>query len=199
MSFLLFFEIRLETLADRAKYFATRSLPISFVRYPTVTHQPPPRRLRVTRLTVPNGRVECRFLKRASPFRSAAIQTNSNGDGGGLDETIDFALEIASALERTLRDRNTRIKTVAGWTGANERTVKNWLSGQYGPCGAHLVVLIQHSDEVLNAVLSMRRRHDLVFAQKLGDLEQRMRELMSTLKELRSSEPGKLTGLNSHD
>jgi hypothetical protein len=32
MSFLLFFEIRLETLADRAKYFATRSLPISFVR-----------------------------------------------------------------------------------------------------------------------------------------------------------------------
>jgi hypothetical protein len=71
-------------------------------------------------------------------------------------------------------------------TGANERTVKNWLSGQYGPCGAHLIVLIQHSDEVLNAVLSMARRHDLVVAQKLVDLEQRLLELMSTVKELRS-------------
>ena len=130
------------------------------------------------------------FPKKGKSFPKRGDPNNSNGDGGGLDETIDFALEIASALERTLRDRNTRIKTVAGWTGANERTVKNWLSGQYGPCGAHLVVLIQHSDEVLNAVLSMRRRHDLVFAQKLGDLEQRILELISTFKELRSRGPG---------
>jgi hypothetical protein len=126
------------------------------------------------------------FPKKGKSFPKSGDPNNANGDGEGLDGTIDFALEIASALERALRDRNTRIKTIAGWTRANERTVKNWLSGQYGPCGAHLVVLIQHSDEVLNAVLTMARRHDLVFAQKLGDLEQRMRDLMSTLKELRS-------------
>jgi predicted PP-loop superfamily ATPase len=111
------------------------------------------------------------FPKKGKSFPKSGDSNNSNGS---LDGTIDFALEIASALERTLRDRNTRIKTVAGWTGANERTVKNWLSGQYGPCGAHLIKLIQHSDDVLNAVLSMGRRHDLVFAQKLGDVEQRM-------------------------
>jgi hypothetical protein len=52
--------------------------------------------------------------------------------------------------------------------------------------GAHLVVLIQHSDEVFNAVLSMAKRHDLLFAQKLDDLEQRMLELTSMAKELRS-------------
>jgi hypothetical protein len=126
------------------------------------------------------------FPKKGKSFPKSGDPNTLNGDGGGLDETIDFALEIASALERTLRDRNTRIKTVAGWTGANERTVKNWLSGQYGPCGTHLIVLIQHSDEVLNAVLSMARRHDLVFAQKLADLERRMLELMSTVKELTS-------------
>jgi hypothetical protein len=126
------------------------------------------------------------FPKKGKSFPKGRDPNNSNGDGGGLDGAIDFALEIASALERALRDRNTRIKTVAGWTGANERTVKNWLSGQYGPCGAHLIVLIQHSDEVLNAVLSMARRHDLVFAQKLADLERRMLELMSIVKELRS-------------
>jgi hypothetical protein len=129
------------------------------------------------------------FPKKGKSFPKSGNPNNSNGDGGVLDGTIDFALEIASALQRTLRDRNKRIKTVAGWTGANERTVKNWLSGQYGPCGAHLVILIQHSDEVLNAVLSMARRHDLVFAQKLVDLEQRMLELMSTVKELRSRGP----------
>jgi len=126
------------------------------------------------------------FPKKGNSFPKSGDPNNSNNGGGSSDGTINFVLQIASALERTLRDRKTRIKTVAGWTGANERTVKNWLSGQYGPCGAHLVGLIQHSDEVLNAVLSMARRHDLVFAQKLNDVEQRLLELMSTVKELRS-------------
>jgi hypothetical protein len=129
------------------------------------------------------------FPKKGKSFPKSGDPNNSNGDGGSLNGTLNFALEIATALERTLRDRNTRIKTVAGWTGANERTVKNWLSGQYGPRGAHLVVLIQHSDDVLNAVLSMARRHDLVVAQKLVDLEQRMLELVSTVKQLRSRDP----------
>jgi len=101
------------------------------------------------------------FPKKGKSFPKRGDANSSNGDGGSLNATINFALEIAAALERTLRDRNTRIKTVAGRTGANERTAKNWLSG---PCGAHLVVLIQHSDDVLNAVLSMARRHDLVVA-----------------------------------
>jgi len=126
------------------------------------------------------------FPKKGKFFPKRGDPNSSNGDGGSLDGTMNFALEIAAALELTLRDRNTRIKTVARWTGANERTVKNWLSGQYGPRGSHLVVLIEHSDDVLNAVLSMARRPDLVFAQKLVDIEQRMVELMSTVKELRS-------------
>jgi hypothetical protein len=48
-----------------------------------------------------------------------------------------------------LRGGRIRIKTVAGWTGANERTVKNWVSGRYGPCGSHLIMLMRHSDEVI--------------------------------------------------
>src|SRR6266849_3413196 len=50
--------------------------------YPTVLYQPPPRRTRVTRLIVPNGRVECRFLKRASPFQKAAIQVTRTETAG---------------------------------------------------------------------------------------------------------------------
>ena len=122
------------------------------------------------------------FPKRGKSFPKRGSAKSSGADRNGSN----FALEIASALERTLQDRNTRIKTVAGWTGANERTVKNWLSGLYGPCGAHLVVLVQHSDEVLNAILSMAGRQDLIVAQKVADLDRHVVELSVILKGLNS-------------
>jgi hypothetical protein len=122
------------------------------------------------------------FPKRGKSFPKRARAKSSGADGGGSD----FAGEIASALERTLQDRRTRIKTVAGWTGANERTVKNWLSGLYGPCGAHLIVLVQHSDEVLNAVLLMAGRQELLVAQKVAEIDQRIVELSLILRELKS-------------
>ena len=55
-----------------------------------------------------------------------------------------------------------RIATRAnGWTGANEKTVKNWFAGRYGPSGEHLAVLVRHSDEVLNAFLVMAGRDSM--------------------------------------
>jgi hypothetical protein len=44
------------------------------------------------------------------------------------------------------------------WTGAGERSAKNWLGGTRGPTGEHLLSLIRHSDEVLNAVLRLTGR-----------------------------------------
>jgi hypothetical protein len=70
---------------------------------------------------------------------------------------------------------------VAGWTGANERTVKNWISGRYAPCGRHLVVLAQHSDQVLNAVLLMADRRDLLLARRVGDLRRKVLELAAII------------------
>src|SRR6476469_643420 len=90
-----------------------------------------------------------------------------NGEGGGSNFNNDdraFAMKIAAALRAELNGRNSRVKLVAGWTGANERTVKNWIVGRYAPCGRHLVVLAQHSDEVLSAILSMAGRQDLILA-----------------------------------
>ena len=86
-------------------------------------------------------------------------------------------MKIASALKSELKDRNSRAKLVAGWTGANERTVKNWILGRYAPCGRHLVVLAQHSDQVLNAILSMADRQDLLLARKVEDLRRKVFEL----------------------
>jgi hypothetical protein len=69
-------------------------------------------------------------------------------------------------------------------TGANERTVKNWLSGRYGPCGSHLIVLMRHSDEVIESVLSNVGLHDLRLAEKSIVLEQHMQELASIIRAL---------------
>ena len=92
-----------------------------------------------------------------------------------------FAMKIAFALKSELRDRNSRAKLVAIWTGANERTVKNWILGRYAPCGRHLVVLAQHSDQVLDAILSMAGRQDLLQAQKIEDLKRKVFEMAAII------------------
>jgi hypothetical protein len=45
------------------------------------------------------------------------------------------------------------------WTGASDRTAKNWLSGSYGPSGTHLIQLARESDTVLATVLGLARRN----------------------------------------
>jgi hypothetical protein len=105
---------------------------------------------------------------------------------GSSDFSLDdhaFAMKIAQALKSELKDRNSRAKLVAGWTGANERTVKNWILGRYAPCGRHLVILAQHSDQVLNAILSMADRQDLLLAGRVEDLRRKVLELAAIIGE----------------
>jgi hypothetical protein len=45
------------------------------------------------------------------------------------------------------------------WTGASERTAKNWLSGSCGPSGDNLVQLARESDGVLATVLALASRN----------------------------------------
>jgi hypothetical protein len=117
------------------------------------------------------------FPKKGKSFPKRDGNGSSNAN---LDDQA-FALKIASALNSELKDRNSRAKLVAGWTGANERTVKNWISGRYAPSGRHLVVLAQHSDRVLNAILVMADRQDLLLARKVGDLRRKVVELAAAL------------------
>ncbi len=93
-----------------------------------------------------------------------------------------FATRIASALNAELGKTSAHVKIVAAWTGANERTVKNWFAGHYGPSGDHLVTLIKHCDAVLVAVLSMADRDNLLMSSKLEDLERRLAELLDTIR-----------------
>ncbi|MGB3446229.1 MAG: hypothetical protein WBA48_05985, partial [Xanthobacteraceae bacterium] len=79
---------------------------------------------------------------------------------------------------------SSRWKSTAGWTGANEKTVKNWFSGRYGPSGEHLAVLVRHSDEVLNAFLVMAGRQELMVAIKLAAAEQAIMDLLMAVRSL---------------
>ena len=102
------------------------------------------------------------------PKKGKFFPTKSGyADTGWPDEESDFAAAIAAALNRSLGPTRAGAKTVYAWTGANEKTVKNWFSGRYGPSGQHLVDLARHSDEVLGTFLAMAGREDLVVATKL--------------------------------
>jgi hypothetical protein len=76
----------------------------------------------------------------------------ASNDGG-------YAGAIADALRTELGQSHRATKTLMKWTGASDRTAKNWLSGCCGPSGGHLVQLARESDTVLAAVLALSGRH----------------------------------------
>ena len=49
-----------------------------------------------------------------------------------------YSQAVAYALKCELGTTHQAAKIVMGWTGAGERTVKNWLAGVSGPSGDHL-------------------------------------------------------------
>lgn len=87
-------------------------------------------------------------------------------------------------MRRSLGSTRSGVKTAAGWTGANEKTEKNWFSGRYGPSGEHLVALARHSDEVLGTFLAMAGGEDLIVATKLVAAEEAIRDWLAAVRRL---------------
>jgi len=54
------------------------------------------------------------------------------------------------------------------WTGVNDRTVKNWLTGRNGPSGEHLIELIRHSDVTFKTMLRLTCRRQTLLAEELA-------------------------------
>ena len=70
------------------------------------------------------------------------------------------------------------------WTGAGERTVKNWLAGVSGPSGQHLIDLMRHSDEVLEVLLVLAGRQQIAAAKKVVDVRNKLAEAVERIDEL---------------
>lgn len=85
----------------------------------------------------------------------------SNLPGSPGPETPGYATSIADALRTELGQSHRATKTLMRWTGASDRTAKNWLSGCCGPSGRHLIELARQSDTVLATLLGLagRNRH----------------------------------------
>src|SRR5688572_12299333 len=73
-----------------------------------------------------------------------------------------YARIVSAALRHSLDDSHRSIKTVMRWTHANERTVKNWLTGANGPNGDYLLVLLGKSDAVVDALIGTLSEDRLV-------------------------------------
>jgi hypothetical protein len=105
------------------------------------------------------------------------------GDGRAA-ASLTYAAAVALALRDELGDSHRAIKVVMRWTGASERTVKNWFAATRGPTGEHLVSLVRHSDGVLHAFLRLSGREASMVAVNLADARSRLVEILEVVDEL---------------
>jgi hypothetical protein len=129
------------------------------------------------------------FRKKARNFRPVsgkAFPTSS----GRVEKShgYDFAAVISETLRETFGGSGRSIKTVMAYTGTGERAVKNWFDGKNAPNGENLVMLVRHSDEVLEALLLMAGREDILTAKLVVDARDRLAEVLKIIDELRADE-----------
>ena len=113
------------------------------------------------------------------PKKGKVLPKGSRGNGAG----VEFNQKVAAALRAELGSTRPAVKTVMSWTGASERTVKNWLVGTHGPNGDHFVALVCHSDEVLKALLMMAGRDSVLVAVKVADVRRKLLETVGFIDE----------------
>lgn len=80
----------------------------------------------------------------------------------------DYAELIADALRQEHGNTHRAVKTIMHWTGASERSVKNWLSGEFGPSGYFLMRLCVKLLAVRGLVMELLAEPDMI-APPLGD------------------------------
>jgi hypothetical protein len=97
-----------------------------------------------------------------------------------------YALTIAEVLASELKGTRRAIKTVTKWTGASERTVKNWLSGRRGPSGQHLIALLGQSDALLERILVLTGRGSVIELRRLDALKETLVEAIAAIEAARN-------------
>ena len=99
-------------------------------------------------------------------------------------EELVFASMMSEALVEELGTTHQAVKTAMRWTGASERSVKNWLAGTHAPRGMHLLSLVRNSDEVLRRLLIASGRNETIMALEVSLLRTRLVETLSFLDKL---------------
>ena len=81
--------------------------------------------------------------------------------------------------------RPSAVKLVARWTGARERTVKNWFAGSCAPKGDHFRELVRHCPEMLDAFLMSVDRQDHLALAKVVQVEAALLEALAAIAKLK--------------
>ena len=103
-----------------------------------------------------------------------------NGAGAGKGK-VSYPAAIAAALRAELGDTHQAVKTVMRWTGANDRTVKNWLAERSGPRGEHLLGIIRHSNMALEILLQLAGREEIIVGQALFDARNALADTLAKI------------------
>ena len=125
------------------------------------------------------------FRKKGRKFRTDSGKTFPKSSGRvAVSDGYEFAAVIAETLRGTFGGTRMSVKTVMAYTGAGERTVKNWFGGKNGPNGENLVELLRHSDEVLEALLLMAGREDILAGKLLVDARDKLVVMLEIIDQL---------------
>ncbi|MDP2699278.1 transposase family protein [Thalassospira sp.] len=100
-----------------------------------------------------------------------------------------FAEQISQALRAEFGGNPSSVKTVARLVNANERAVKNWFDAVNGPNGEFLIRLCRHSDQVLETVLLLSGRTELVKIRNILCAKEKLRQILALLEEIESANP----------
>ena len=111
------------------------------------------------------------------------------GSGGPGELQLSYAESIAIALRDELGDSHQAIKTVMRWTGATDRTAKNWVTGTRGPTGQYLIALARHSDAVFEVLIRAAGRDSVLVALQLIDAREKVAAALETIDKLMAKEP----------
>ncbi len=110
---------------------------------------------------------------------------------------VNYRQTIAAALHRELKGTHRAVKTTMRWTGASERTAKNWIAGSHGPSGEHLISLMRHSDEVLIGLFTLAGRDEAIVALRLVEMRDRLEEIREVIDALIDGDGDKPTSESS--
>lgn len=110
-----------------------------------------------------------------------------NGSGDNAPRLV-YARAVREALKRESRSTPHLIKKIRQWTGAGERTIKNWLDGTCGPRGEHLLLLAYYSDGVFEAILALTERDRNIAKPKLQTICDEMARSLRILRDLMEDE-----------
>ena len=117
-------------------------------------------------------------------------KTGKKFPGEAREPLSNYAAMIAVVLRSELGNSHQAHKTLMRWTGANEKTAKNWLSGSNGPSGEHLLRLMRNSDRVFEFVLRLSHRPVVLSNHRLAEIRNSLRgtaDLLSEIIELQNT------------